>query len=60
MDTNTDGHMHWFYFQTIVKNQIKGTKIRFNIRNLVRGKSLFKDGMLPRIKIENYDDRSDW
>ena len=26
-----------------------GTKIRLNIRNLVRAKSLYNDGMLPRI-----------
>ena len=59
-DSNTDGHMHWFYFQILVKNLKKGTKIRLNIRNLVRGKSLFQEGMLPRLKIENFDDLSEW
>ena len=38
----------------------KGAKIRLNIRNLVRGKSLYQDGMLPRIKIENFDDNNKW
>ena len=59
-DSNTDGHMHWFYFQILVKNMKKGAKIRLNIRNLVRGKSLYQDGMLPRIKIENFDDNNKW
>lgn len=40
-DTNTEGHMHWYYFQIFVKNMKKGTKIRLNVRNLVRGKSLY-------------------
>ena len=48
-DTTTDGHMHWYYFQTISKNMPAGTRIRMNIRNLVRSKSLYQEGMLPRI-----------
>ena len=49
MDVNTDGHMHWYYFQTISRNMPPGTKIKMNIRNLVRSKSLCTEGMLPRI-----------
>jgi hypothetical protein len=44
--------MHWFNFQTFSDGLQKGTRIRFNIRNLVRNKSLFQEGMLPRIKNE--------
>ena len=40
-DYNTDGHMHWFYFKIFVSDLNRGTRIRLNIRNLVRGKSLF-------------------
>lgn len=29
-----------------------GTKIKLNIKNLVRSKSLYHDGMLPRICFE--------
>ena len=49
MDTNTDGHMHWYYFQAVTRNLPAGSKIKMNIRNLVRSKSLYADGMLPRI-----------
>lgn len=52
-DTSTDGHMHWYYFQTFSKNLEKGARVRFNIRNLVRGKSLYQDGMLPRVYYED-------
>jgi hypothetical protein len=55
-DTQTDGHMHWFYFQASCINLAKGTKIRFNIRNLFRNKSLYQEGMLPRICLVNLDD----
>ena len=40
-DTNTDTHMHWYHFQTISSGLPIGTRIRFNIRNLVRNKSLY-------------------
>ena len=49
VDTSTDGHMHWFYFMVMASNLEKGSRIRVNIRNLVRGKSLYQEGMLPRI-----------
>ena len=52
-DTSTDTLMHWYYFQTISKNMKAGTKVRLNIRNLIRTRSLYQEGMLPRIFYEN-------
>lgn len=49
-DTFTDSHMHWYNFQIFTYKLPPGTKIRLNIRNLFRSKSLYTDGMLPRIK----------
>lgn len=50
-DTNAhEGLMHWFYFRIITKNIEPGTKLKINIRNLHRTRSLFEHGMLPRIK----------
>jgi len=37
-------------------NIAKGTKIRLNIRNLIRNKSLYQEGMLPRICFVNTKD----
>lgn len=54
-DTNSDGLMHWFYFKVITKNIEPGTKIKMNIRNLHRSRSLFKLGMLPRICYSNQE-----
>jgi hypothetical protein len=53
--------MHWYYFQIITKRLPAGTKIKLNIRNLHRTKSLYECGMLPRIRYENdanYDQQS--
>ena len=41
--------MHWYNFMAIGQGLKKGEKIRFNIRNLMRPKSLYSDGMLPKI-----------
>ena len=55
-DTSSiEGLMHWYYFKTISKNIEPGTKIRFNIRNLHRTKSLYENGMLPRIYYQNQE-----
>ena len=40
--------MHWFYFRKISKNLEKGTRVKMNIRDLHRTKSLYEYGMLPR------------
>ena len=44
--------MNWFYFQTISKNLPRGTRIRMNIKNMVRAKNLFEFGMLPRVRVQ--------
>lgn len=59
-DTNSDGHMHWFYFMTIAQNFHRGERIRFNIRNHVRIRSLYQEGMLPRIKFCNHSQDKGW
>ena len=47
--------MHWFYFRAITRNLEKGSRIKLNIRNLHRTKSLYECGMLPRIYYANQD-----
>jgi hypothetical protein len=43
-DINTNGHTQWFYFK--VKSSFKKkTKIKFNIINLYKGKSLYQAGL---------------
>jgi hypothetical protein len=59
-DTSSDGHMHWFYFQAFCQKISKGKKIKINIRNLVRNKSLFNEGMLPRICFQNHSQELGW
>jgi len=42
-DTNSaEGLMHWFFFQVLTKGVDPGTKIKLNIRNLHRTKSLYE------------------
>lgn len=53
IDTNSEGLMHWYYFRAMTKNLEKGTRIKINIRNLHRSKSLYQCGMLPRIYYAN-------
>ena len=48
-DTETATHTHWYYFQMINNKPKQGQKIRLNIRNLMRTKSLHAEGMLPKI-----------
>jgi len=45
--------MHWFYFRLITKGLVRGTRVKLNIRNLHRTRSLFEAGMLPRIYYED-------
>ena len=55
-DTNAvEGLMHWYYFRILTKGIKAGTKIRLNIRNLHRTKSLYESGMLPRIYYHDQD-----
>ena len=41
--------MNWFCFRVITKEIPAGTRVKLNIRNLHRVRSLFSSGMLPRI-----------
>ena len=43
VDSNTNGHNQWFFFR--VKSQRPMNKIRFNIMNFTKKKSLFELGM---------------
>lgn len=46
-DTNTNGHMQWFYFS--VKNN-KKCKVRFNIFRFRKCYSLFQRGLRPYVR----------
>ena len=41
-DTNSEGLMHWYNFKVITKNIEPNTKIKINIRNLHRSRSLYE------------------
>lgn len=43
-DANTRGHTQWFFFSVAVYDNLEGRKITFNIRNMVKSKSLFSKG----------------
>jgi hypothetical protein len=47
VDTNTNGHMQWFYFN--IKNQ-KKTTIRLNIYRFRKRYSLYQRGLRPYVK----------
>lgn len=42
-DINSKGHTQWFYFR--VSNVKKGLKVKFNMLNMIKPKSLYNDGM---------------
>lgn len=42
-DVNSKGHTQWFYFR--VGNTRKGLKVKFNMLNMIKSKSLYNDGM---------------
>ena len=42
-DINSKGHTQWFYFR--VTNVKKGLKVKFNMLNMIKSKSLYNDGM---------------
>lgn len=44
IDTNTNGHMQWYYFS--VKNEAK-QKVKFNIFRFRKRYSLYQRGMCP-------------
>lgn len=42
-DINSKGHTQWFYFR--VTNVKKGQRVKFNMLNMIKSKSLFTEGM---------------
>lgn len=46
-DINTKGYTQWFFFS--VKNAKKNTPYTFNIINLVRKNTLYKQGLKPLV-----------
>ena len=42
-DVNSKGHTQWFYFR--VANTRRGMKVKFNMLNMIKSKSLYNDGM---------------
>lgn len=47
IDSNTSGHMHWFYFS--VTGFKTKRSIKFNIVNFTRTTNLYNSGMKPRV-----------
>ena len=43
-DINTNGHTQWFYFK-VKSNFLKKTKVKMNLINLYKSKSLYQTGM---------------
>ncbi len=43
VDTNSKGHMQWFYF--VVKNKRKAKRVKFNIVNFTHNESLYTQGL---------------
>ena len=54
-DINSKGHTQWFYFR--VSNVKKGMKVKFNMLNMIKSKSLYNEGMKVLIYSEK---RQDW
>ncbi|EAR82912.1 zinc carboxypeptidase family protein (macronuclear) [Tetrahymena thermophila SB210] len=50
VDSNTKGHFQWYYFK--VQGASKGQKVKFNICNFYKKKSLYTRGMKPYILSE--------
>jgi len=50
-DINSKGHTQWFYFR--VTNVKKGMKVKFNMLNMIKPKSLYNEGM----KVLSYSER---
>jgi len=48
VDTNTQGHTHWYYF--LVKNKEYTGKVQLNICNFRRAASLYQKGLKPYVK----------
>ena len=46
-DSNTCGHLHWFYFS--VRNARKGHTVKFSIMNFTKRLRLYQQGMRPNV-----------
>jgi hypothetical protein len=42
-DINSKGHTQWFFFR--VNNVRRGLKVKFNMLNMIKSKSLYNEGM---------------
>lgn len=47
-DLNTKGHTQWFFYKVVYQSD-KPAKIQFNILNLGKTYSLYKQGMKPMV-----------
>lgn len=54
-DINSKGHTQWFFFR--VANVKKGMKVKFNMLNMIKAKSLYNEGMKVLIYSEK---RQEW
>lgn len=52
-DANTRGHHQWYYFSVTVQNP---RTVRFHILNFTKNESLYSQGMLPVVRIEDLPD----
>lgn len=53
-DINSKGHTQWFYFR--VQNTRKNQKVKFNLLNFLKPKSLYNEGMKVLILSEKKQD----
>ena len=53
-DINSKGHTQWFFYR--VANTKKGQKVKFNMLNMIKSKSLYNDGMKVLIYSEKRQD----
>ena len=53
-DYNTNGHTQWFYFK-VISSLPAGTKLKFNILNLMKPDSLYNDGMKPWVLSQKHE-----
>lgn len=56
IDSNTVGHLQWFNFRVF---NIKKKKIKFNICNFKKNKTLYQRGMRPYVQ-SSCNNNGDW
>jgi hypothetical protein len=52
IDSNTVGHLQWFNFRVFT---MKKRKVKFNICNFKKNKTLYQRGMRPYVQSSNGD-----